>query len=1329
MGNDMTSMHKRAFFQLMLLANLLWPFSNLGQQQFQGLCAPVKIVIEQELTLERIGFEARLEIGNNDAQELITDLSAVLTFENPALSTNGVNDAASLFFVRAPTLASVNSVSGDGVIAPGTKAVITWFIIPKIAAGGASPDGVRYQVGCRLAGKMRGVTIPPDVMFAFPATISVKPEPQLDIAYFQPRDVQGDDPFTPEVESPIPFTLGVLVKNSGYGTARRVNINSQQPRIVENVNSLLLIAQLIGTRVNDSPLQQNSLLVNLGDILPAQARKGAWDMITSLSGEFLEFKASYSHASELGGLETSIIKSLNAYLIAHEVLNDQAGRDRIKDFLATTDNNPQLIPNALYESEGNILPVNYLTNAAVLGSAGPGGSFQVSLTADKTGWGYLRLNDPGQAKMPIANVVRSDGKILNTNNVWTNIRYSPINNDKLTYLNLFDLVDLQNYTYTVNYGLIADDTTPPVTTMRFAGAVTPSGGKYYVTPQTQMYFTAEDASPVSMVYSKNGGPFFPALPFSLTQEGEYQIVFHATDTFGNVENNQTNVVAVSGNSGLDFIGVSSPSQTIFPSGDALSIRPYSAPLSFQVATNPSQVNAHIELFQGVVGWPTVAGVPSSPTSQSNAVISVGGDFVDLYRYRLNNGVWSAESAVATPLILSNLVAGTNTISVQGRSQYGGYADAAYAVTATWIVDSSAPTTRITGTPSTPTRSRLSVLNVAGAGVTDYRWTFNNGFYRPETNAAAALPISISSATQQLVTISVLGKVGGVYQSTNTPTTVSWEFNPLYGYLQPGLARVRSVTMTNVGADVKYFTWDGRDDGGLAVPPGWYTLRLTLADQLGRTNFAARLIRVGELTAPPTTLADESRGPKSPYARGHWAVWQDQNSGNWEIYARQLGSNLPIAKLTSTTLNQENPRTDGRYVVWQGRQPNGNWDIFLKDLNDAAPPLALTSSLQQDEVNPAIDWPWVVFQRKSSANQAAPWQVFALNLLSHQTFSVWPSPADQLTPDVRSGRVVWQDLRDVGAGEIYFRNLESAEQRRITTNTFGQFNPVINGQWIIWQDGRNGQVDLYGFDRLRNTEVRITSTAENESRPFLDGSWLLCQEDSLGPLTANVRLVHLPSLRSVPVTRTTSLKDRPSLAFGRAVWLDTRSNLASVVSAELPSLQAVFQNRNAVAVTEAMAAYQQNAHTLLTLWQAEAGVQEITHYGSLVPNIVNESAYWTNGAPAGVDFSLTPGDFLWIRFNDQRVVELGVNPAGPLNFAAGVNAFSYTSFPSDYSAFRLLNQLGVNDARAVRMLDSESGRWVVAQIRDGRPIGVDFPIPRVAVLMLDMVNPVNNFNPQ
>src|SRR5271157_2302988 len=112
----------------LLAATLLWPALGLGQEQFQGVCSQVKIVIDQTLTTERIGFDARLEVSNNDGTDPLTDFSAALTFENPLLSTNGSpNDASSLFFVQTPTFENINSVNGDGVIAPTTTATIHWF--------------------------------------------------------------------------------------------------------------------------------------------------------------------------------------------------------------------------------------------------------------------------------------------------------------------------------------------------------------------------------------------------------------------------------------------------------------------------------------------------------------------------------------------------------------------------------------------------------------------------------------------------------------------------------------------------------------------------------------------------------------------------------------------------------------------------------------------------------------------------------------------------------------------------------------------------------------------------------------------------------------------------------------------------------------------------------------------------------------------------------------------------------------------------------------------------------------------------------------------------
>ncbi len=1300
----------------------------LAQEQFQGLCAPVQIVLSQQLTLEQTGFQATMQITDNDPNNPITGFSANLTFQNAALSTNGtVNDSSSLFFVQPPTLQNISDVSGAGVIAPGQTATITWFLIPTVNAGGTSPGGLLYQVGANVGGQINGTPIPASSLVVIPAPITVLPDAQLQITYFQPRDVTGMDPYT-GLGAPIPFTFGVLVQNAGYGVARNVFINAQQPKIASNVQNLPLVAQLLGSRVNDSPLSNANLTVNLGNLSPGQATKGAWDMVVTLSGTFLSVSATYSHSTALGGAETSLIKSVNACLFLHEVLDDQLGRDSIRDFLADTtgtlDAIDNLIPDSLYESQGGVYPVNMLTNASVSGS---GLTCQVSLNATVSGWGYLRLNDPNQAKLPIASVVRSDGKALNTNNFWTSLHYEPVSNFKDTYLNLFDLVNLGTYTYTITYTNPPASTNAPVTTLMFAGASTYTNGIYYVTPQTQMYFLSQDAVPVTIYDSLGGAPFAPALPFSLSTPGSYELSYYAIDTSLNQEGTHTATLVLPGPGSLGFSSALVPSQPVVNPGNALSIRPGSVPITFQAAPNPNAVNAQIGIFQGVTGWATISNTPSSPTASTTAALNIAGQNVDFYMYQLNGSPWSAETTVSTPLSLSGLPAGTNTVAVLGRSRYGTYLAASDAVTASWVVSPAAPPATIAGAPATPAAGTSAQLMIGGASVTNYEWTIDSGYFRPPTNSASALVLSNLSPGPHV--IGVLGEVAGVYQPTNVPTTVDWTVNPLYGYDQSALPDVLTMDYTNIGAGPVTFNWNGLGNGGVVEPPGWYTVRITLADTLGNTNFFVGLAQVGNLSGNTGLLAGFNRGPANPRARGRWAVWQDQSDGNWEIYARDIASaSGSIAQLTHTPLSQENPRTDGRYVVWQGQEANGNWDLFMYDMETTNSLTQLTSTSATDEIKPAIDWPWVVYQSRATGNSNTPWLLIATNLSSGQIFTVSPSTQDELDPEVQAARVVWQDFRDQGPGEIYFCDLQSQQVRRITTNIYEQFNPAIYGNWIVWDDNRNVELDIYGFDLLRNAEIRITSGAQNASQPTLDGPWLVCMQDGLGPQTGNARLIYLPSLLAVPLTGTPTLKTFPSLADGWGVWQETVSNQSQIVSAALPSLQAVFQNRNVVLVTPAMVSYAQNAYGLLSLW-AGSGVQSVTAYASLVPQVVTQTASVSAGVFSGQNFSLVAGSFLWIKFNTSQVLDLGLNNSSPINLAAGPNVFGYTPFPDAYSAFQLLRQLGLSNALAVRMLDSESGRWRVALVQGGVLAGDDFPIPGTAVLMVSMANPVNQFSPQ
>lgn len=1307
--------------------------ASRAQTQFQGWCSQVKMMIEQELTLERTGFEATLTVTNNDGADAITDFSAELYFEDASVTDpNAPKDASSLFFVRPPVLENINRVDGTGVIAPTKTAVVKWFIIPTIGAGGSEPQGKRYRVGCNLGGKLQGVEIPPDNMFAIPDTITVKPEPQLRITYFQPRDVTGDDPFTPEVESPIPFTLGVLVHNHGHGPARNLKINSQQPKIMENKNGLLLVARLLGARVNDSPLNESSLLVDLGTVEPGQTAKGAWDMITSLSGHFIEFKASYTHAPELGGEATSLITDLQAHFIAREALNDDPGRDNIKDFLADVDRDPNEVPDALYETQqGNILPVNHQTQYELAGSIETN-DFQVRIVSNFENWIYMRVPDPGQNRLGITRVLRSDGKVLNPANYWTNTKYTEIGNIRQDWLNIFDKVaDNTPYTYSVTYAVNAVDDTPPVTRIRFAGEHSEAGDTHYITKDTQIYFMSEDESPVSIEYRIDGGTWTPALPFTIAQPGSYVIGFRARDKAGNQEEEKTARVSISGEGpSLANWVVNTRNMYLPGSAGVISVRPDNTNLEFTVAPSGVRTDGRIDVFKGVVAWPRLSGVPVSPTPANGAEITVSGQFADFYRYKINGGAWSPEFPVSRPVSLEGL-SGEVTLSVLARSAYGDYLPEEQALTVSWTVNPAAPPLTAAGLPPVPTPDSPSVtLNFGGAGLSHYRWNLNNSYFRAEEPLATPLPLGPLDPGEQTLAVQV--RRSGAPQAEELVPALKWLYDPAWGADFSSLPLVRTQEYEDVGGKTLTNVWDGKNNAGVPQLPGVYTVRLTLTDALGRSSYRSELVFIDKLASGQVELAGASTGPSAPHARGDWAVWQEQAEGGVSVIrARNLtsGSDAPLT-VGDSPLARERPRTDGRYVVWQGRRENGVYDIFYADLGaGAVTPVAVTDTPDRQEINPVVDWPWVVYQQRAASGASAPWQLEAKNLETGAVLAVHPSTQDQLDPDIHAGRVVWQDWRDVGPGEIYFADLETGERRRVTNQTAGQYHPSIYGHVIVWQDNRHTQLEIYKFDLRKGVEERLTNTPYNETRPRLNANWLTYLEDSLGPETENLRLMDLDSGQDVPLTMAEGTHSPGALGGGFAVWAEGPEDARRVVASFLPGLQPVLSNNNTVAVTPELAARFGDAHALLAAWNASAGVTAVTKYDALDSAApAARTATWSGGAPGGENFPLTAGEFLWVRFGEAKMLDLGDAQTAPVALSQGRNVLTYSGFPVGYTAYDFIASAGADNVNALRMLDPLAGVWRAVEIRDGAPAGPNFAIPRATALLVDMKNPVDAWKP-
>ncbi|MCP4313302.1 MAG: calcium-binding protein, partial [Bacteroidetes bacterium] len=211
-----------------------------------------------------------------------------------------------------------------------TSADIHWLIIPAPGASNGLEQGTLYYVGATLSytigGEENVTEVSPDYIF-------VKPMPELTLDYFLPNDVYGDDAFTPEIEPSVPFSLGVRVLNSGDGTAKDLKIDSAQPEITENEQGLLIGFVIEGSEVNGQPATP-SLLADFGDIESNTAGMARWIMTCSLSGQFVDIEATYSHSDELGGELTSLLEGINTHFLVRDVLVDLPGRDNIRDFLA-----------------------------------------------------------------------------------------------------------------------------------------------------------------------------------------------------------------------------------------------------------------------------------------------------------------------------------------------------------------------------------------------------------------------------------------------------------------------------------------------------------------------------------------------------------------------------------------------------------------------------------------------------------------------------------------------------------------------------------------------------------------------------------------------------------------------------------------------------------------------------------------------------------------------------------------------------------------------------------------------------------------------------------
>ncbi len=210
--------------------------------------------------------------------------------------------------------------------------------------------------------------------------------------------------------------------------------------------------------------------------------------------------------------------------------------------------------------------------------------------------------------------------------------------------------------------------------------------------------------------------------------------------------------------------------------------------------------------------------------------------------------------------------------------------------------------------------------------------------------------------------------------------------------------------------------------------------------------------------PFTKITDDHFTQNNPVIDGNFIVYQDTRGGGLnDIYLYNRITKSKIALTSDPAVESINPDISGNRVVWADNR-DGNWEIYNYNVNTPGVDPQPLFVWEGDQTEPAIHGDVMVFTDEKPGNTSYNIYLYEFNtgVLTRLTDD---TDGDQRNPDVYGDYVVWQDQRS-GDWDIYMYCISTREETQLTDDPGYQSSPAIHGNRVVWQDDRNGNWDIY-----------------------------------------------------------------------------------------------------------------------------------------------------------------------------------------------------------------------------------------------------------------------------
>lgn len=475
---------------------------------------------------------------------------------------------------------------------------------------------------------------------------------------------------------------------------------------------------------------------------------------------------------------------------------------------------------------------------------------------------------------------------------------------------------------------------------------------------------------------------------------------------------------------------------------------------------------------------SLSGTPADPTNVQTTDITVGGAGVTAYSYRHHNGTvwsaWSAETAIATHIQLPGLAAGTHIIEVIGRDAAGNWQATGVAEAFTWLIDLTAPTATLTGTPPDPTNGQSIDVTVGGTDVVAYSYQLDGGGWSAEVTDLDTHIIEGGLLAGEHI-LEVIGRdEAGNWQTVapdiQSPTTYEWTIDlskptaQLSG-LPANPTNVQTTDITVGGTDVVAYSYryhNGTSWSGWSADTPIAT-HIQLTSPLAEASYTIEVIGrdaafnwqdtaspathtwTVDITAPIATISGTPAAGSTVTSTGtdFTIAGTGVTHYQYKLDGGAWSASTPVATHIQITVS-EAPHT----ISVIGRDLAGNWQStgsattrsWTVDRTAPTPPAVTVTPGNETTTTGGLSYRWT--NTTDFANLRI--QLVAVDEYGTETIVYGGTDGADLAPSPASGMQTW--TRTVGASDGW--QFKARVKARDTAGNWSAFGTVSGGITLV-----------------------------------------------------------------------------------------------------------------------------------------------------------------------------------------------------------------------------------------------------------------------------------------